>query len=89
VMRRGLPCSNSRVSIGARREITVAATHGLFLDGARDRLSHDALRQIFVTDTVAITDNGWSKMKVVSAKTDIRQPALLTTRRRMEDTEGY
>jgi ribose-phosphate pyrophosphokinase len=37
---------------GARSEIIVAATHGLLLPGARDKLSHAAVREIVVTDTV-------------------------------------
>jgi ribose-phosphate pyrophosphokinase len=37
---------------GARPEIIVAATHGLLLPGARDKLSQAAVREIVVTDTV-------------------------------------
>jgi len=37
---------------GAKPEITLAATHGLFLDGARERLGLPAIRQIFTTDTI-------------------------------------
>jgi ribose-phosphate pyrophosphokinase len=39
---------------GARAEIVVAATHGLLLPGARDKLSHAAVREIVVTDTVRV-----------------------------------
>ncbi len=54
------------LSAGARPEITVAATHGLLLDGARENLSHKDVREVVVTDTVAI-DKDWPQLKVVSA----------------------
>jgi ribose-phosphate pyrophosphokinase len=37
---------------GARPDVTVAATHGLFLPGAAEALSHPAIRRIVVTDTL-------------------------------------
>jgi ribose-phosphate pyrophosphokinase len=37
---------------GARREIVVAATHGLFAGEAIKLLSHPAIREIVVTDTL-------------------------------------
>ena len=40
------------LAAGARPEIVVAATHGLFVAGTGDRLRHPALRHLFVTDTV-------------------------------------
>jgi len=46
---------------GANREIFVAATHGLFLENAREKL-HDAT-EIFVTDSVA---QSWDRVNVVS-----------------------
>jgi ribose-phosphate pyrophosphokinase len=51
---------------GALPEITVAATHGVFVTGARAQLSHPALREIFVTDTVAPHENDWPALRVVS-----------------------
>lgn len=51
---------------GARPEITVAATHGLFLDGARDKLTQKAVRAVFVTDTVPVRERDWSQLRVVS-----------------------
>lgn len=51
---------------GARPEITVAATHGLLLDGARQNLSHEAVREVFVTDTVPIMNKDWPQLQVVS-----------------------
>jgi len=38
---------------GAHPDITVAATHGLLLRGARQKLSHPAIRAVYITDTVA------------------------------------
>ena len=37
---------------GARPEIVVAATHGLFVDDAWGTLGHPAIREVFVTDSV-------------------------------------
>jgi ribose-phosphate pyrophosphokinase len=51
---------------GARPEIIVAATHGLLLDGARDKLSHEAVREVFVTDTVSVAGKDWPQLRVVS-----------------------
>lgn len=54
------------LSAGARPEITVAATHGLLLDGARETLSHESVREVFVTDTVALKDQAWPQLQVIS-----------------------
>ncbi len=51
---------------GARPEITVAATHGVFVEGARDKLSHEAVREVLVTDSVSINSQGWPQLKVIS-----------------------
>ncbi|MDQ3819021.1 MAG: ribose-phosphate pyrophosphokinase [Acidobacteriota bacterium] len=51
---------------GARPEITIAATHGLMLDGAREKLSHESVREVFVTDTVEESDKDWPQLRVVS-----------------------
>ena len=37
---------------GARPEMRVVATHGLFVGAARERLAHPAIREVLVTDTV-------------------------------------
>ena len=39
---------------GARPEITVAATHGLLLEGARDKLTRAGVCEVLVTDTVPV-----------------------------------
>jgi ribose-phosphate pyrophosphokinase len=51
---------------GARPEIMIAATHGLLLLGARDKLVQPAVREVFVTDTVSVAKNDCRKLHVVS-----------------------
>jgi ribose-phosphate pyrophosphokinase len=55
---------------GARPEIWIAATHGLFVGGARARLAHPAIREIWVTDTVAHAvahdRQAWPQLHIVS-----------------------
>jgi ribose-phosphate pyrophosphokinase len=51
---------------GAKPDITMAATHGLLLGHAQEKLSRDEIRQVFVTDTVAQPERDWSRLRVVS-----------------------
>ena len=51
---------------GARPEIIIAATHGLMLKGAREKLNHESVRELFITDTVQVIDKDWSQLRVVS-----------------------
>jgi ribose-phosphate pyrophosphokinase len=51
---------------GARPDITVAATHGLLLHGAREKLARPETREILVTDTVAPPAHDWPQLRVVS-----------------------
>ncbi|MDQ4078289.1 MAG: ribose-phosphate pyrophosphokinase [Chloroflexota bacterium] len=51
---------------GARHEITVAATHGLLLEGAREKLTHEAVREVVVTDTMPVEVEAWPHLRVVS-----------------------
>jgi ribose-phosphate pyrophosphokinase len=51
---------------GARPEIIVVATHALLLPGAREKLTHRAVREVFVTDTVAVSELDWPQLHVVS-----------------------
>ncbi len=51
---------------GARPEITVAATHGVLVGKARENLSHPAIRQVLVSDTVAIAPRVWPQLQIVS-----------------------
>jgi ribose-phosphate pyrophosphokinase len=74
---------------GARPEIIVAATHGLFLPGAREKLTHPAVRRVFVTDTVAVTQKDWAQLHVVTVAPLIAsalERLLAGGRRRHEST---
>jgi ribose-phosphate pyrophosphokinase len=50
---------------GACSDITVAATHGVFVQGARQRLS-EGIGTIFVTDTVKTSCEDWPQQEIVS-----------------------
>ncbi len=52
------------LAAGARPEIVVAASHGLFVGEARAELSHEAIKQVYVTDSVA-ADRSWPRLNVV------------------------
>jgi ribose-phosphate pyrophosphokinase len=54
------------LAAGARPEITLAATHGLFVLDARKKLSHPAVREVFVTDTVSTAEKDWPQLRVIS-----------------------
>ncbi len=51
---------------GARPEMTIAATHGVFTAGAREALSHPSVRGVYVTDTIPVNTEGWERLHVVS-----------------------
>jgi ribose-phosphate pyrophosphokinase len=51
---------------GARTEFFVAATHGLLLPGAREKLDRAAVRNVLVTDTVSVPEKDWPKLQIVS-----------------------
>ena len=51
---------------GARPDITVVATHGLLLDGAREKLRRPAIREVVVTDTIAAAERAWPGLRIVS-----------------------
>jgi ribose-phosphate pyrophosphokinase len=51
---------------GARPDITIAATHGLLLPGAREQLSRKGIGTVFVTDTVKVSHEDWPQLHVVS-----------------------
>jgi ribose-phosphate pyrophosphokinase len=65
---------------GARPEITVAATHGLMLYGAREKLSRPEAREILVTDTVAPPAHDWPRLRIVSIA-----PLIASALRRFSD----
>jgi ribose-phosphate pyrophosphokinase len=54
------------LTAGARPDIIVAATHGLFLRDARKKLSHPAVCEVLVTDTVSVPERDWPQLHVVS-----------------------
>jgi ribose-phosphate pyrophosphokinase len=51
---------------GARPDITIAVTHGLFIQNARAKLTHDSIKAIFVTNTIAPSEPDWKQIQVVS-----------------------
>jgi ribose-phosphate pyrophosphokinase len=51
---------------GARPELTIAATHGLLLPGARQKLAHEAVKKILITDTIAGAPKDWLHLQVIS-----------------------
>ncbi len=57
---------DSLLAAGARPEITVAATHGLFVADARERLNHPAIREILVTDTAPVHTSQQPRVRVIS-----------------------
>jgi ribose-phosphate pyrophosphokinase len=54
------------LAAGARPEIVVAATHGLFVRDARKRLSHPAVREVLVTDTICVPKRDWPQLHVIT-----------------------
>ncbi len=54
------------IDAGANPDVLVAATHGLLLEGAQEKLSHKAIHRIFVTDTVSTAGKEVPNLEVVS-----------------------
>jgi ribose-phosphate pyrophosphokinase len=54
------------LAAGAQPAIWIAATHGLFVDGARAKLAHAAVQEIWVTDTVMQDQQAWPQLHIVS-----------------------
>jgi ribose-phosphate pyrophosphokinase len=54
------------LAAGALPEIWIAATHGLFVDDARGKLALDAVRGIWVTDSIAHDCDAWPQLHIVS-----------------------
>jgi ribose-phosphate pyrophosphokinase len=48
------------LNAGARPEIFVAATHGVFVEGARERLSHGAVREVLLPTRSLVAQRGGS-----------------------------
>jgi phosphoribosylpyrophosphate synthetase len=53
-------------SCAASAPIIVAATHGVFVLNARQKLSHPAVREVLVTDTVSVAGKDWPQLHVIS-----------------------
>ena len=51
---------------GARPEFIVAATHGLLVEDARGKLSHPAVREVLVTDSVDVRERDWPQLRMIS-----------------------
>lgn len=51
---------------GARPELTIAATHGVLLDGALAQLFHPAVREIVVTDSINANHSNHPHLAIVS-----------------------
>ncbi|MGV2832085.1 ribose-phosphate diphosphokinase [Myxosarcina sp. GI1(2024)] len=47
-------------------KIFVAATHGLLIENAREKLAHESIQGIFVSDTLPKEGQNWSKLETVS-----------------------
>jgi ribose-phosphate pyrophosphokinase len=54
------------LNAGARPHLTIAATHGLFLPGARQKLAHEAVKGVVITDTIAGAPSDWPVLQVIS-----------------------
>lgn len=50
---------------GARPGIVIAATHGLFIGPARERLDRAEIDSVFVTDTIAPPIRDWDRLHIV------------------------
>jgi ribose-phosphate pyrophosphokinase len=57
---------NKLVEMGARPEIVVAATHGVLLSGAREKLTRGPIGDVFITDSIEQRTEGWPRLHVVS-----------------------
>lgn len=51
---------------GAKPDIMIAATHGLFVRDARQKLNVPEVREVYVTDSLSMSQAGWSQLHVVS-----------------------
>ena len=60
-------CVGALRAAGARPEVTVAATHAILVEGARQRLVDAGVREVVVTDTVVAQEGGSPVVRIVSA----------------------
>ena len=66
VLRKQRMSGSALLAAGARPEVAAAATHGLFVGSAREKLNHPAVREVLVTDTVCPFEGDWPQLHVVS-----------------------
>lgn len=59
-------CVEALLESGARPDVYIAATHGLFTADARGKLDHPAIREVLVTDSVEPWPSDWPELRVVS-----------------------
>jgi ribose-phosphate pyrophosphokinase len=59
-------CVEALLEAGARPEMRIAATHGLFTPAARGTLDHPAIREIWVTDSIEPPPAAWPNLRVVT-----------------------
>ncbi len=74
---------NALLRAGARPEIFVVATHGIFANGAREKLQHPAIQQILVTDSVRKSQVDGPEVSVVRLA-----PLFASAIRRLRDNES-
>jgi ribose-phosphate pyrophosphokinase len=55
------------LNAGALPHITIAATHGLLLPGARQKLALEAVKRVFITNTIAGALPDWQVLQVISS----------------------
>ena len=60
-------CVGALKAAGSRPEVTVAATHAILVDSARERLVAAGVRELVVTDTVVEKAGGAPSVRIVSA----------------------
>jgi ribose-phosphate pyrophosphokinase len=54
------------LNAGARPDVTIAATHGLLLPGACQKLAQEAVKRVLITDTIAGAPTDWPLLHVIS-----------------------
>jgi ribose-phosphate pyrophosphokinase len=54
------------LAAGAQPEFILAATHGQLVANAREKLSHPAVREVLVTDSVDVHEENWPELRTVS-----------------------
>ena len=53
------------IAMGSKREIILCATHGIFSSPAETRLTHPAIKELIVTDTLPVKDMPGVPLKVL------------------------